>query len=63
MCLSCTKLITKITLKLIKQQMLCVGYVCVCVCSIDLGFSNPMSQLREANVIGFCMQLGNSEDS
>ena len=30
--------------------------------SIGLGFLNPMSQLRQVNVIGFCMQLGNSED-
>ena len=28
--------------------------------SIDLGFLNPTFQLRQANVIGFCMQLGNS---
>ena len=29
--------------------------------SIGLGFWNLTSQLRQANVIGFCMQLGNSE--
>ena len=30
--------------------------------SIGLGFLNPTSQLRQTNVIGFCMQLGNSDD-
>ena len=29
---------------------------------IGLGFFNPTPQLRQANVIGICMQLGNSED-
>ena len=27
--------------------------------SIGLGFLNPTSQLKQANAIGFCMQLGN----
>ena len=27
--------------------------------SLGLGFLNPMSQLRRANVTAFCMQLGN----
>ena len=30
--------------------------------SMGLGFLNPTSQLRQVNVIGFCIQLGNSED-
>ena len=32
------------------------------VSSIGLGFLNPKSQLRQANLIAFCMQLGNSEE-
>ena len=30
--------------------------------SMGLFFFNPMSQLKHTDVIGFCMQLGNSED-
>ena len=30
--------------------------------SVGLGFLNPMSQLRQANVMAFCMQLENSEE-
>ena len=35
---------------------------CLLFSSMGLGFLNPSSQLKQANVAAFCMQLGNSED-